>query len=67
MTSSVFTDGYSWGDLRHASLEAIGRVLVDSGIEAFFGLAGSGNFAVLNALRGGCCVLLLPDMSAARS
>jgi thiamine pyrophosphate-dependent acetolactate synthase large subunit-like protein len=31
--------------------EAIGRVLVDSGIEAFFGLAGSGNFAVLNALH----------------
>jgi thiamine pyrophosphate-dependent acetolactate synthase large subunit-like protein len=31
--------------------QAIGRVLVDSGIEAFFGLAGSGNFAVLNALN----------------
>jgi len=31
--------------------EAIGRVLVDSGIEAFFGLAGSGNFAVLSALH----------------
>ena len=30
--------------------EAIGRVLVDGGVEAFFGLAGSGNFAVLNAL-----------------
>ena len=31
--------------------QAIGRVLVDGGIEAFFGLAGSGNFAVLNALN----------------
>src|SRR5215216_5636607 len=31
--------------------EAIGRVLVDSSIEAFFGLAGSGNFAVLSALH----------------
>ena len=30
--------------------EAIGRVLVDGGVEAVFGLAGSGNFAVLNAL-----------------
>ena len=31
--------------------QAIGRVLVDSGTEAFFGLAGSGNFAVLSALH----------------
>jgi acetolactate synthase I/II/III large subunit len=31
--------------------EAIGGVLVDGGVEAFFGLAGSGNFAVLNALH----------------
>ena len=31
--------------------EAIGRVLVGSGVEASFGLAGSGNFAVLNALH----------------
>ncbi len=31
--------------------ETIGRVLAESGIEAFFGLAGSGNFAVLNALH----------------
>jgi thiamine pyrophosphate-dependent acetolactate synthase large subunit-like protein len=31
--------------------EVIGQVLVDSGVEAFFGLAGSGNFAVLNALH----------------
>ena len=31
--------------------QAIGRVLVDGGIEAFFGLAGSGNFAVMNALK----------------
>jgi thiamine pyrophosphate-dependent acetolactate synthase large subunit-like protein len=31
--------------------EAIGRTLVDGGVEAFFGLAGSGNFAVLNALN----------------
>jgi thiamine pyrophosphate-dependent acetolactate synthase large subunit-like protein len=31
--------------------EEIGRVLVDGGVEAFFGLAGSGNFAVLNALH----------------
>ena len=30
--------------------EAIGRVIVDGGVEACFGLAGSGNFAVLNAL-----------------
>src|ERR687897_3393559 len=31
--------------------EEIGRTLVDGGVEAFFGLAGSGNFAVLNALH----------------
>ena len=31
--------------------EAIGRTLVDGGVEAFFGLAGSGNFAVINALH----------------
>ena len=31
--------------------EAIGRALADHGVEAFFGLAGSGNFAVLNGLR----------------
>src|ERR687890_1677032 len=31
--------------------EAIGGVLVEGGVEAFFGLAGSGNFAVLNALH----------------
>ncbi|MBA2712662.1 MAG: thiamine pyrophosphate-binding protein, partial [Rubrobacteraceae bacterium] len=31
--------------------EAIGQVLVDNGTEACFGLAGSGNFAVLNALH----------------
>ena len=31
--------------------EEIGRVLVDGGVETFFGLAGSGNFAVLNALE----------------
>jgi thiamine pyrophosphate-dependent acetolactate synthase large subunit-like protein len=31
--------------------EAIGRALVDHGVAAFFGLAGSGNFAVLNGLR----------------
>jgi thiamine pyrophosphate-dependent acetolactate synthase large subunit-like protein len=31
--------------------EAIGRALADQGVEAFFGLAGSGNFAVLNGLR----------------
>jgi thiamine pyrophosphate-dependent acetolactate synthase large subunit-like protein len=30
--------------------EAIGQALVDGGVAAFFGLAGSGNFAVLNAL-----------------
>ena len=30
--------------------ETIGRTLVDGAVEAFFGLAGSGNFAVLNAL-----------------
>jgi acetolactate synthase I/II/III large subunit len=30
--------------------ETIGQVLVDGGVEAYFGLAGSGNFAVLNAL-----------------
>src|SRR5919202_845770 len=33
--------------------EAVGSVLVDGGVEAFFGLAGSGNFAVLNALHAG--------------
>lgn len=31
--------------------EAIGRTLVDRGVEAFFGLVGSGNFAVTNALH----------------
>ena len=31
--------------------EAIGRVFVEGGVESFFGLAGSGNFAVLNALH----------------
>ena len=31
--------------------EVIGRVLAEGGVEAFFGLAGSGNFAVLNALN----------------
>src|ERR671912_429630 len=31
--------------------QAIGRVLVDGGTETFFGLAGSGNFAVMNALK----------------
>ncbi|HEX5848814.1 MAG TPA: thiamine pyrophosphate-binding protein [Rubrobacter sp.] len=31
--------------------EAIGRLLVDNGVGAFFGLAGSGNFAVLNDLH----------------
>jgi thiamine pyrophosphate-dependent acetolactate synthase large subunit-like protein len=31
--------------------EAIGQVLADHGVEVFFGLAGSGNFAVLNGLR----------------
>src|ERR671920_2329428 len=31
--------------------EAIGLALADHGVEAFFGLAGSGNFAVLNGLR----------------
>src|SRR5215212_8345509 len=32
--------------------EAIGRTLVGRGVEVCFGLAGSGNFAVLNALHG---------------
>src|ERR687883_1777557 len=31
--------------------EAIGRALADRGVEAFFGLVGSGNFAVTNALH----------------
>src|SRR5919112_5934990 len=31
--------------------EAIGRTLVERGVEVCFGLAGSGNFAVLNALN----------------
>src|SRR5215210_1739552 len=31
--------------------EAIGKTLVDRGVEAFFGLIGSGNFAVTNALH----------------
>ncbi len=31
--------------------EAIGRTLTDRGVEAFFGLVGSGNFAVTNALH----------------
>src|SRR5215212_1421134 len=31
--------------------EAIGRTLVERGVEVRFGLAGSGNFAVLNALQ----------------
>src|SRR5215210_5265926 len=32
--------------------EAIGRLLVDSGVEAFFGLAGSGKFAVVSVHQG---------------
>jgi len=31
--------------------EAIGRTLAERGIETFFGLVGSGNFTVVNALR----------------
>ncbi|MBA3426865.1 MAG: thiamine pyrophosphate-binding protein, partial [Rubrobacter sp.] len=31
--------------------EAIGRTLAERGVEAFFGLVGSGNFTVVNALR----------------
>ncbi|HZC83167.1 MAG TPA: thiamine pyrophosphate-binding protein, partial [Rubrobacter sp.] len=31
--------------------EAVGKVLADRGVEAFFGLVGSGNFAVTNALH----------------
>src|SRR3712207_2035335 len=31
--------------------EAIGRALADRGIEVFFGLVGSGNFTVANALH----------------
>ena len=31
--------------------EAVGKVLTDRGVEAFFGLVGSGNFAVTNALH----------------
>jgi thiamine pyrophosphate-dependent acetolactate synthase large subunit-like protein len=31
--------------------EAIGRVLVDCGVDVFFGLVGSGNFTVTNALH----------------
>jgi thiamine pyrophosphate-dependent acetolactate synthase large subunit-like protein len=31
--------------------EAIGKTLADRGVEAFFGLIGSGNFAVTNALH----------------
>jgi thiamine pyrophosphate-dependent acetolactate synthase large subunit-like protein len=31
--------------------EAIGRTFADRGVEAFFGLVGSGNFAVTNALH----------------
>ena len=31
--------------------EAVGKVLTDHGVEAFFGLVGSGNFAVTNALH----------------
>jgi thiamine pyrophosphate-dependent acetolactate synthase large subunit-like protein len=31
--------------------EVIGRTLADRGVEAFFGLVGSGNFAVTNALH----------------
>jgi thiamine pyrophosphate-dependent acetolactate synthase large subunit-like protein len=31
--------------------EAIGRALTDRGVEVFFGLVGSGNFAVTNALH----------------
>src|SRR5918912_4498295 len=31
--------------------EAIGQALADRGVEVFFGLVGSGNFAVTNALH----------------
>ena len=37
---------FMWGDLSRASLRNDRAGPVDSGIEAFFGLAGSGNFAV---------------------
>ena len=48
--------------------QAIGRVLVDGGIEAFFGLAGSGgNFAVLNALNAEGAAFYSSRQSAARS
>jgi hypothetical protein len=46
--------------------EAIGGVLVDGGVEAFFGLAGSGNFAVLNALHEAGAISTLPGMRPAR-
>ena len=47
--------------------EAIGRALVAGGVEVFFGLLGSGNFAVTNALRGWGHVLLLPTRGGAVS
>ena len=31
--------------------ELIGQTLADQGVEVFFGLVGSGNFTVVNALQ----------------
>ena len=47
--------------------QAIGRVLVDGGIEAFFGLAGSGNFAVLFLLSLASVSSLLSSLVLRRS
>ena len=51
--------------------EVIGRELADRGVEVFFGLVGSGNFAVTNALRAAgamfysarheCCAVMMAD------
>ncbi len=47
----IIGEGGAPGRSRMPVSEAIGRTLVDRGVEVFFGLVGSGNFAVTNALH----------------
>jgi len=57
--------------------EAIGRTLAGRGVEVFFGLVGSGNFTVVNALRGSgaafysarheCAAMMMADCYARAS
>ena len=47
----MIEDAEAPGRVETLVCEAIGRTLVERGVEAFFGLVGSGNFAVTNALH----------------